>query len=125
MAHGNNFVRFVFVHNAEGKGAAKLFDAGNDGFFQRTAFFIFAVYEMYRRFGIRFGMKDKSFGLKHAAQFLIVFNNSVMYQYQPAVVGKVRMRVCGCGFAVRCPADVSDAEPRRKPFAGWRFQQFS
>ena len=81
------------MHNAEGKCAFQTFNAGHNRLFQRMTFFIFAVNQVNRRFGIRFGMEMKTFAFQFVSQAFVIFNNAVVNQNQLAVIGKVRVGV--------------------------------
>ena len=82
LPHGNDLVRFVLMHDTKGKRSFQPPHSGRYRRFQRPGFFIFA----FKQIGIGFGRKDISFLLQLFAQRLVIFDNAVMHQRQPAVV---------------------------------------
>ena len=110
-------VRLVLVQHGNGVGPAQFGAGGFDGLEQVAV--VQAIDQVADDFGVRLAGKHIALGLQLAAQFLVVFDDAVVYQgdarghaaarIQAGAVAKVRVGVGHGRCAVRGPAGVGDA----------------
>ena len=100
-------------HHAKSIGSADPQHSSGKRLQRRAGLPVIVIYQFYRDLCIRLGVKRIAGLQKFVFQLLVIFNDSIVYQYNRPVLRAVGMRVILRRLPVRRPPGVADSAGSR------------
>ena len=100
-------------HNAKCIRSTNTQHSSGNSLQRRAGLLVIIVDELYCHFRIRLGIERIPGFQKLFLQFLIVLNDSIMYQYDRTILCTMRMRILGRRLSMGCPTGMADTTGTR------------